>query len=75
MADRLVTKHVPKRHLIANVRTGALACPAEHIKVGNATSIPQLVTCDRCRNTTQYVDAVARRLVLDRGRRPRKATR
>jgi hypothetical protein len=45
------------------------------IKAENITSVHERVTCARCRNTLQYVDAVARRLVTERGRRPRKAQR
>ena len=74
MAEGLGPKrHVPKKHLA--VRTGT-ACGAEQIKAENITSVPQRVTCTPCRNTTRFVDAIARQLVsTNRGKRPRKAQR
>lgn len=62
----------PKRHLAT--RSGT-ACDLPGIKAENITSVHERVTCDPCRNSTQYVDAVVRRLVMNQGRRPRKATR
>jgi hypothetical protein len=71
MADGFAAKHGPKKHLAT--RWGS-ACMMPGIKAENITSVHERVTCARCRNTVQYVDAVARRLV-QQGRRPRKAKR
>jgi hypothetical protein len=45
------------------------------IKAENITSVHERVTCARCLEAPQYRDAVARRLALNPGRRPRKARR
>jgi hypothetical protein len=73
MAEGLGPKHQPKKHLFTH--RAAIACGAENIKGVNTTTFPERVTCTACRNQPEYVDAVARRLVLSRARRPRKATR